>query len=110
MQYDQDNQAGVRKAAYDAGVVPVLCDLLAVCDEPRIKKLMTLSASLLLVKSPGGEREWAERLPHAIARLLSATPPVAVAQAADTLFDMCTLYPREGIIGCSCIATLGGWV
>jgi hypothetical protein len=92
--YDKDNQAGVRKAAYDAGIVPLLCDLLAACDESRIKQVLSLSTSLVLFNSPGEEGEWAGRLPHAIARLMNASPPVAAAAAADALFNMCTLYPQ----------------
>jgi hypothetical protein len=94
MEYDQDNQGGGTKAALDAGIIPVLCGLLAVCDEQRIERVLALSAFLLRVKAPGHEGEWAGRLPHAIARLLNASLPVAAAQAADTLFNMCSTHPQ----------------
>jgi hypothetical protein len=99
MQYDNDNHGGVRVAALDAGIVLVLCDLLAVCDEPRIMEVLTLSTSLLLVTSPGDGGQWTGRLPHAIVRLLNASPPVAAAQAADTLFNMCITH-RQLLLDC----------
>jgi hypothetical protein len=94
VQFDKAKELGTWKAAYDAGIVPIMCDLLTVCKAAAVSKVLDLAMSLMGATPPGKEGHWAGRLPREIARLLTARPVLAAAQAANTLSMMCTTHPQ----------------
>ncbi len=92
MELDNEKELGAWKPAYDAGLAPVLCNLLTSCEEPAVSKVLRLSMALVRVTPPGNEGQWAGRLPREIARLLTAKPLVAAAQAINALFMRCGMH------------------
>jgi hypothetical protein len=76
------------KPAIDAGIVPVIVDLLALPDRKTILSLLRLSGSVLLAGPRGEGQRWAGELPRAIAGLVNAKPPVAVHEAVAMLFNI----------------------
>jgi hypothetical protein len=81
------------KPAIHAGIVPVLTHLLTSGHEATIFGVLRLSGSLLLASLPEEPRPGAGTLPRAIAGLLSASPPVAVYEAAETLLNIGQMRP-----------------
>lgn len=84
--------AGFWKPAIDAGIVPVIMDLLS-CDLETVRSALWLSTRLLLA-APNVE-VWAGGLPRAIAGLCSSSPDMAL-DTVDMLFDI-GLVRREVI-------------
>lgn len=72
---DNNDATGFWRPAVDAGMVPVLIDML---NEPylAVKWVMRLAARLLLAAPIGGVEVWAGGLPRAVAGLISTRPPV----------------------------------
>jgi hypothetical protein len=85
MKIDRDEKLGTWKMACNAGIVPVICNLLTVCEEAAISKVLDLAVSLMRANPPGNDTQWAGRLPRETARLLTARPLVAAAQAGCRL-------------------------
>jgi hypothetical protein len=86
------------KPAYKAGIVLVLSNLLRL-NETTAHNVLALAVSLLLVTPDGEGGPGVGRLPFAVARLLTAKPPVAPAAAAHTLVTMC-LRDRQVLVDC----------
>jgi hypothetical protein len=76
------------KPAIDAGIVPVIVDLLALPDRKTILSLLRLSGTVLLAGPRGEGQRWAGQLPRAIAGLIIGKPPVAVHEAVAMLFNI----------------------
>jgi hypothetical protein len=95
MQHKKENPTGVWKPAYDAGMVPAICDMLTHVkrDEVLATKLVRLSSRLVKVTPRCEDMRWIVTLPHAIAGLLIVKPPVIPVRAANCLATFCGLYP-----------------
>jgi hypothetical protein len=85
MRYDSTHRKEFWSSAVNAGIVPVLIDLLTAGHEQTVSKTLELSG-MLLTSAPEGEvTRWGVGLVHACTRLLSADRPVAVRVAAEML-------------------------
>lgn len=92
-----DNLTGFLRPAVDAGIIPVLSELLMVGQEPTTLQLLQVSRRVLLAAPPaesGGAQQWAGGLPPAIAKLLTVVGhPGVVSAAAETLFNVGKMRP-----------------
>lgn len=98
LEYDVQHSAGFWKPVLDAGLVAVLRSnfpLLRGVDKVTSTYLLGLFAlleRLLLAVPPGEGVSWAAGVPRAIARLITAQPPVAPRHAACMLLQMGALH------------------
>jgi hypothetical protein len=76
------------KNLIDAGILPLLCDLIELCSEELMEDLMQLVNSLVMMSPEEGGREYLGRLPSVIVGLITAEPPVAPHLATDALLNM----------------------
>jgi hypothetical protein len=89
---DMDNTVGPRKAAVEAGIVPVFVDLLARRDEATICLVLRLVFPLLIPADPGEVGQWGDGLLRAVSQLLIGSPPAESVRAADTLFQVGAMH------------------
>jgi hypothetical protein len=85
MRYDMTHGRGMWTAAVNAGVVPVLADLLTRPHKTTTATALELSGMLLMSAPRGEAGRWGSDLVRASARLLTANPPVAVRDAVEML-------------------------
>jgi hypothetical protein len=95
MHHEIDHPTGLWKAAFDAGLVPVLCNMLRLGDQAMRSNLLTLSNNLMLITPAdlqGLEGRWAKELPRTLAGLIASNPHAAPAAAVKTLLNMCLVH------------------
>jgi hypothetical protein len=95
MQDETAPSTGLWKAAFDAGLVPVLCNMLRRGDEATVDSALTLATRLMRVTPPGLqglEGRWASELPRAVAGLITAKPEVPPAAAIKALLNICSTH------------------
>jgi hypothetical protein len=93
MVYDSTHRKVFWRPAVNAGIVPVLIDLLTHRHEQTVSKTLELSG-MLLTSAPEGEvGQWGLGLVHATTRVLSADRPVAVRNAAEMLHKVGSAHP-----------------
>ncbi len=93
MRYDVKNAKEMWKPAVDAGIVPVLLDLLTLRHGQTLGSTLELSG-MLLMSAPRGEAEqWGVELVRATAGLLNAARPVALHDAAKVLHTVGKKHP-----------------
>jgi hypothetical protein len=85
VQYDMLEGGDSCSSAVDAGVGPVLVEVLMLGHEPTVVKALEVSRMLLMAAPEEDTGEWRVGLVCATARLLSADPPVAVRDAVELL-------------------------
>jgi hypothetical protein len=86
--HDLDTALSGFKPVIDAGLVPVLMDLLRLRHEPSAAQALHLAETLLLATPHGNPPRWSWGLMGAVAGLLSAEPPVEPGRAAEVLFHV----------------------
>jgi hypothetical protein len=94
MLYDKRDTRELWKPSIDAEIVSVVCDLLALGDEPTVMKVLKASGRALVSGQPAKALRWAPGLTRAIAQLLTAGPPVAVREAAEILLHVARTRPH----------------
>jgi hypothetical protein len=90
---DMTNVTGIRKCAFDAGIVPVFTDWLRLGHEPAVVKIVEFSFSLLVPVPPGEVGPLGDGLLQAVATLLNSDPPIARRNAANLLSRIASVYP-----------------
>jgi hypothetical protein len=92
---DKEDFRVVWESALDMGIVPVLIDLLSLGHGPTSVRSLRISGLLLLVPPPEAKAvEWRQGLVRAVARLLTANPPVALKNAAKLLYLTASTCPE----------------
>jgi hypothetical protein len=86
--HDLDTALSGFKPIIDAGLVPVLINLLSLRHEPSAAQALHLAETLLLATPHGNPPRWSWGLMGAVAGLLSAEPPVKPDRAAEVLFHV----------------------
>jgi hypothetical protein len=95
MQDETAHSKGLWKAAFDGGLVLVLCTMLRHGDQATVVSALTLGTCLMRVTPlglKGLEGQWASKLPRAVAGLITAKPEVAPVLAVKTLLSMCSTH------------------
>jgi hypothetical protein len=88
MWYRTDDKAAAWEALVDAGIVPLLCDLVVFGHDKLMTNIGRLVSSLVLVTTPGLATLYMGELPRSLAGLIKRRPPVAPGSNADTLYFM----------------------
>ncbi len=84
-----DDLETVWEPLLDAGILPLLCDSFKVVKSDELMgSLCSMVSSLLLAIPREGAQKYLGRLPHAIAGLIKAKPPVLPGRAAELLYEM----------------------
>ncbi len=95
MHSEVDHPTGLWKAAFDSGLVPILCNMLRLDDESMVDRSLTLSACLLRITPPGRnglEARWAKELLRTIMELVVAKAEAAPPAAVQTLVSTALIH------------------
>jgi hypothetical protein len=95
MQDETAHSKELWKGAFDAGLVPILCNMLRSGDEVVVDRALTLATCLMRVTPPGLEGlegRWASELLRAVAELITAKPEVPLLAAIKALLNICSTH------------------